>query len=392
MNELLMSKSCVEFSEVLAARITMPGGGTASALVGALGAALCSMAANFTIGNKKYASFDDEAKTILEKSERLRTRLLELADEDAKAFPELAAAYKLPKDNPDRDKIYEQAALNACKAPIEMIKCCAEAIDLIEKIAEKGNKMLVTDAGGGALLCKAAMESAAMNVFINTSTLKNDNARKIEADVNDIINAYSDKATRIADKVKNSLTGKSHSANINENEIYKLLFKMFMIPGYRKAHNEYMNLSEREIIIAEGVYCPQWSYGASEYEENTSDLNPMAELNMLLEVTSDINKTREILGDSLQSEVILPGDNNRLVRNDGNYMIVAIKFSASERSSEIQVFNNNAPCDITINDATNDNSGFTGNIAFYGMPILNGIRVTNSGNSPVTVYYVKCKE
>ncbi len=206
MTERLMSKSCVEFSEILAAKVSMPGGGAASALVGALGAALCSMATNFTVGNKKYANFEDEAKAILKKSEHLRTRLLELADEDAAAFPELAAAYKLPKDNPKGDKIYEHAALNACKAPFEMIKCCSEAIDLLEIIAENGNKMLITDVGGGALLCKAAMESAAMNVFINTKALKkSEQARMIEAQVDAILKDYNQKAANIIERVNKSL-------------------------------------------------------------------------------------------------------------------------------------------------------------------------------------------
>ncbi|MBR0317061.1 MAG: cyclodeaminase/cyclohydrolase family protein [Synergistaceae bacterium] len=199
---LLMSKSCSEFSELLAEKISMPGGGSAASLTGALGAALCSMAANFTIGKKNYEDVQDDVKSILEKSERIRKRFLELADEDAKAFPELSAAYKIPKDNPDRDKIYERAALNACKAPVEMIECCAEAIDLLNEIMQKGNKMLISDAGCGALLCKAAMESAAMNVVINTSSLKNcDEARKIESKIDDIIEKYSPTASIIAEEV-----------------------------------------------------------------------------------------------------------------------------------------------------------------------------------------------
>ena len=180
----------------------MPGGGSAASLVGALGAALCSMAANFTVGKKNYESVQDEVKIILENSERLRRRFLELADEDAKAFPELSAAYKIPKDNPDREKIYERAALNACKAPVEMIECCSEAIDLISEIMVKGNKMLISDSGCGALLCNAAMQCAAMNVIINTSSLKDcEEARKIEAKIDEIIKEYSVKALNIAEEV-----------------------------------------------------------------------------------------------------------------------------------------------------------------------------------------------
>ena len=386
MSELLMSKSCVEFSLVLAAKISMPGGGAAGALVGALGAALCSMAANFTIGNKKYTDFNDEAKTILEKSESLRKRLLELADEDAKAFPELAAAYKLPKDNPDRDEIYEQAAMNACKAPIEMIKCCVEAIDLIEIIAEKGNKMLITDAGGGALLCKAAMENAALNVFINTSTLKNNEAREIEANLNEILNAYGKKATIIADKVKKSLLPNKPQPVTEESdklEEVRALFGLFATPVYRRFYNSEINFAERKVIKSEyndGSFIAQWEYEA----HNTA----LEHLNMLLVLTSNIQAIKFALGDLLQNEVILPGESDKLIQASGNYMIVAVKY-LDKNFPEPPIFNDNAHCDITITDEARDNS-VTGNIAFYGMPLLNGIRATNLGTVSILIYYIKC--
>lgn len=385
MSEQLMSKTCVEFSDVLAAKISMPGGGTASALVGSLGAALCSMTANFTIGKKKYADFDEEAKLILEKSEKLRKRLLELADEDAAAFPQLAEAYKIPKDNPDREKIYEQAALNACKAPTEMVMCCAQAIDLINEIAEKGNKMLITDAGGGALLCKAAMESAAMNVFVNTSSLKSSKeASKLEAQIDNILNEYSRKAANISNKVNRFLRGaevNTLTKTKSSHETIKSLFKLFANPSYRYFHITDMNLKPRKVIKAEsneGIYCAQWEY------ENDTSLNY---LNALLEISSNIPALKNLLGDELQAMTIPPGANNILVRDDGNYMIITI----TGEKFELPMFDDNAPCDITVSDIRGEKN-FTGKVAFYGMPILNGIRVTNPGTSPILIYYMKCVE
>ncbi len=200
----LMNETCRRFSDLLAAKITMPGGGSAAALTGSLGSALCSMTANFTLGKKKYADVENDVKRILENSERLRLRLLELSDEDAKAFPELSEAWKLPTDYPEREKIYERAALNACKAPSEMVMCCCEAIDLILEIAEKGSIMLISDAGCGALLCSSAMQSAAMNVFINTSSLKDcQEAREIEEKIDNALSEYVPKAQKIAEKVMN---------------------------------------------------------------------------------------------------------------------------------------------------------------------------------------------
>ena len=385
MSEQLMSKTCVEFSDILAAKISMPGGGTASALVGSLGAALCSMTANFTIGKKKYADFDEEAKLILEKSEKLRKRLLELADEDAAAFPQLAEAYKIPKDNPDREKIYEQAALNACKAPTEMVMCCAQAIDLINEIAEKGNKMLITDAGGGALLCKAAMESAAMNVFVNTSSLKSSKeASKLEAQIDNILNEYSRKAANISNKVNRFLRGaevNTLTKTKSSHETIKSLFKLFANPSYRYFHITDMNLKPRKVIKAEsneGIYCAQWEY------ENDTSLNY---LNALLEISSNIPALKNLLGDELQAMTIPPGANNILVRDDGNYMIITI----TGEKFELPMFDDNAPCDITVSDIRGEKN-FTGKVAFYGMPILNGIRVTNPGTSPILIYYMKCVE
>ena len=384
MSDLLMSKSCVEFSESVAGRESMPGGGTAGALVGALGAALCSMAANFTIGNKKYAEFNDEAKTILEKSERLRKRLLELADEDAAAFPELSAAYKIPKDNPERDKIYEQAAMNACKAPVEMIKCCAEAIDLLEIIADKGNKMLITDAGGGTLLCKAAMENAALNVFINTSSIKNcEEARKIETQIDVILSEYSKRATNISGRVNKFLRGNDPNAIVRTKSNYETvrsLFKLFATPLYRYFHTTDMNLNSRKIIKAEsddGIFCAQW-----EYENDTS----MKYLNALLEIVSNIPLLKSILGEELQAMTIPPGANNMLVRDDGNYMLITITCE----NFELPLFNDNVACDdITVSDAKGE-INLSGKVAFYGMPVLSGIRVTNPGTMPILIYYIRC--
>ena len=202
MADELMSKSCAEFTKLLGAKVSMPGGGAASALVGALGAALCEMAANFTVGNKRYYDVEPEMKSIVERAGKLRVRMLALADEDAKAFPELSAAWKLPKDYPGRKEIYEAAAIKACKAPLEMIKCCCEAMDMLEIVMEKGNIMLISDVGCGVLLCEAAMNAAAMNIYINTSGLRdNAEALELESEVDTRLAEYLTKADDISGKV-----------------------------------------------------------------------------------------------------------------------------------------------------------------------------------------------
>ncbi|MBQ3447071.1 MAG: cyclodeaminase/cyclohydrolase family protein [Synergistaceae bacterium] len=199
---LLMKESCAEFSRLVGAKITMPGGGAVSALVGALGAALCEMAANFTIGNRRYADVEPEMKDIAARAEKLRVRLLELADEDAKAFPELSAAWKLPKDYPGRKEIFARVTLNACKAPAEMVRRCCDALDLLDTAMEKGNIMLISDVGCGVSLCEAAMTSAAMNVYVNTGSLKDcQEARDLESEIDSLMAEYMQKADDISGKI-----------------------------------------------------------------------------------------------------------------------------------------------------------------------------------------------
>ena len=197
-----IQESCEKFSELLAAKVSTPGGGGAAALTGALSAALCSMVGNFTLGKKKYADVEDDIKIILDKAEKLRLRFLELVDEDAQAFEPLSQAYAIAKDNPERDKILEQALLNACKAPLKMLEQCAEVIKLLEEMSAKGSRLLISDVGCGASLCNAAMESAALNIFVNTSLLKDrNNAAELEAQTDKILNEYSPRASEIVKNV-----------------------------------------------------------------------------------------------------------------------------------------------------------------------------------------------
>ena len=198
----LINESCKNFAELLASKTSVPGGGGASALVGALGIALCSMAGNFTLGKKKYADVEDDIKIILDKAEKLRIKFLDLIDEDAKAFTPLAEAYSIPKDAPKRSEILESATVYACKAPIEIMECCAEAVDLLCEMSEKGSRLLISDVGCGALLCESAMKAAALNVFINTSSLNDKKtAESIELKIDNILKEYSPKALNIAEKV-----------------------------------------------------------------------------------------------------------------------------------------------------------------------------------------------
>lgn len=200
--EKLTDKSCRDFAEVLASKASVPGGGGAAALAGALGTALCSMVGNFTVGKKKYAAVEADVQNMLIQAEKLREQLLELVNADAQAFEPLSKAYAIPKEDPAHDAVLEEATLRACEAPMEMVRCCSKAIDLLEEMLNKGSVMLVSDVGCGALLCGAAMESAAMNVYINTGSLRDrERAKTMEAEIDALLAVYMSKAAEIAKTV-----------------------------------------------------------------------------------------------------------------------------------------------------------------------------------------------
>jgi len=208
MSERLVDRSCEDFARMLASNAPVPGGGGAAALVGAFGAALCSMAGNLTLGRKKYAAVEDDIRKLLAEGETVRSRLLELADEDAAAFEPLSRAYSIPKDEPGRAETLEAATLRACAAPLEMMRCCCRAIDLLAEMLNKGSVLLVSDVGCGAICCRAALESAALNIFVNTKTLKNRaEAESLDADADEMLQTYGARAGRVAEEVTRRLRG-----------------------------------------------------------------------------------------------------------------------------------------------------------------------------------------
>ena len=168
--------TCEEFVEVLASKAPTPGGGGASALTGAVGVALGVMVGSLTVGKKKYADVEDEIRQMMEVSAKLQDDLLDLVQKDADGFEPLAAAYRMPKDTEqqklEKERVLEQATKDACEVPFEIMEKCCQGIDLCGEFAEKGSVMATSDAGAGAIFCKAALQAASLNVYINTKSLK----------------------------------------------------------------------------------------------------------------------------------------------------------------------------------------------------------------------------
>ena len=172
----IYKQSCEDFIEELASKAPVPGGGGASAFVGAVGVALGNMVANLTIGKKKYADVEDELIVLREKAYVLQKELLLLVEKDAKVFEPLAAAYGLPKETEEekayKEKVMEEVLREASAVPMEIMEKICEAILLHKEFAAKGSDLAISDAGVGATFCKAALEGASLNVFINTKSMK----------------------------------------------------------------------------------------------------------------------------------------------------------------------------------------------------------------------------
>jgi formiminotetrahydrofolate cyclodeaminase len=206
----ISQKTLPDFVSVLASKEAVPGGGGASALVGAVGAALGNMVGSLTVGKKKYAEVEAEIIGLKRKSDALQDALIALIDKDAEDFGPLAKAYGLPKDTPEqqaeKDRVMEAALRDATATPFEIMKRCAEAIDVIEGFAAKGSKLAISDAGVGVLFCKAALSGASLNVFINTKTMKDRTyAEKVNKEADALLAAYEAKADKIFAGVKAQL-------------------------------------------------------------------------------------------------------------------------------------------------------------------------------------------
>ena len=194
--------SCTEFVTVLASYAPVPGGGGASALVAAIGTALGNMVGSLTVGKKKYADVEEEIIALKAKCDKLQADLLAQIELDAKGFEPLSKAYGIPKDNPDRDRILEEATVVACQVPVKIMELCCEALDAIAVFAAKGSRLAVSDAGCGAVCVKAALQAASLNVFINTKTLKN---RELAEEMNKKCLGMLDKYCALADEVFNTV-------------------------------------------------------------------------------------------------------------------------------------------------------------------------------------------
>ncbi len=199
-------KSCSEFVEVLATKAPVPGGGGASAMVGALATALGNMVGSLTVGKKKYAAVEEEMWALKDRCDRLQKDFLHLVERDAEVFEPLARAYSMPKnteeEKAEKARVMEIVLRDACSVPMEIMEKCCEAIDIIAVFAEKGSVIAISDAGVGAAFAKAALKGASLNVYINTKSMADKAlAAELNARCDRMLEEYTGKADAIFDSV-----------------------------------------------------------------------------------------------------------------------------------------------------------------------------------------------
>jgi len=170
-----IDQSIKKYLEDLSAKLPAPGGGSVSALIGALAAGLACMVCNFTIGNEKFADSQEETKGILSLITGLKEELCKLVDEDTKVYGKVNLAYKLPK-NTEEEKVkralaIQKALKEAMQVPMRIAQISFQLLAAASRLVEISNPGLITDTGMIAILAYAALESARLNVEINLASI-----------------------------------------------------------------------------------------------------------------------------------------------------------------------------------------------------------------------------
>lgn len=209
---MIEEKGIGEWIDSLASKAPVPGGGGASALGGALAAALGQMVANLTVGKKRYAGVEEEMQQSLFALNILQMELMVLADKDAEVFAPLAEAYGMPsgtqEEKTKKDQVMEERLLSASLVPLQMMEKASAVLDILELLEKKGSRMAVSDVGVAAQLARTALTGAVMNVYINTKSMKNrEKAEELNEKAARLISLGTKQADEIYARVEAKLRG-----------------------------------------------------------------------------------------------------------------------------------------------------------------------------------------
>jgi glutamate formiminotransferase/formiminotetrahydrofolate cyclodeaminase len=206
----LVSSSVREFVDITSTDAPVPGGGSVAALCGSLAAALAAMVANLTHGKKGYEGVSAEMSSLAVDAQSLKQELLRAVDDDARAFDAVMTANRMPKSTPDeqarRSEAIQAATLRAIETPLGVMRLCERVLPLVERVAEKGNKNSVSDAGVAALVLAAGAQGAWLNVLINLPGLTDRGvASRLSAEGETISSRVAHASARVAERVQSAL-------------------------------------------------------------------------------------------------------------------------------------------------------------------------------------------
>lgn len=174
----LAEMQVTEFVNLMASDAPAPGGGSAAALEGAVGAALTAMVCALTVGKKKYADVQELAVESQKKAEELKARFVDVMDRDTEAFNAVSAVFAMPKETDEQKaarKAAMQEALKGCtKTPFEMMQLACETLELTHSLVGRLNASAASDLGCSALSLRAAIQGAWLNVLINISGINDE--------------------------------------------------------------------------------------------------------------------------------------------------------------------------------------------------------------------------
>ncbi len=207
---MIKDQTIETFLQQLASASATPGGGSAAAIMGSMGAALVSMVANLTIGKDKYKAVEADMQALLEEAEALRICLLDAVRADVEAFDQVMAAYRLPKNTEEektlRSKEIQEALKTATDVPLECVRLSAAVIDLSRTAMEKGNRNVISDAGVAVLAAHAALKSSALNVYVNLNAIQDTTfTKQRREELEKLIAGKDEEVEKIYQQVKHQL-------------------------------------------------------------------------------------------------------------------------------------------------------------------------------------------
>ena len=207
---MYINNSMKEFAGDLGAKKSMPGGGSAAAYAATMANSLAMMVANFTLGKKKYADYEEDIVRILERAQKMSEDVMSLVDKDIEAFLPLSNCYKMQANTEEEKKAkaleMEKCLRGAAMVPMEILDISKDILDLHEELLIKGSVMLLSDVGVGAEMVRVAAKSAYININVNTKYMKDrDYADKAVLKYADLLKVIEDKCDRIYSEVMNRL-------------------------------------------------------------------------------------------------------------------------------------------------------------------------------------------